>query len=145
MTSCGLCLWNADSTAKGSVRSSWARVSPSTFQPGAQRGADLTRYCPINPAAPVMIARGAMRALLLAGQFAIANSMWLVGLFAESFFAVRLIVAVVPFEPDDLAIALKRQDVGGDAVEEPAVVAADDRAAGEVFETLLERARRVHV
>ena len=58
---------------------------------------------------------------------------------------VRLVVLVVALEPDDLAVALEGQHVRGDAVEEPAVVADDHRAAGEVDERLLERAQRVDV
>src|SRR5678815_24853 len=145
MTSCGLCRWNADATAERSVRSSCARVSPCTSQPGAQHGADLTRYCPINPAAPVMIARGAMLALLLTGQLAIANSMRLFGFFAQPFLAVCFVIAVVPLEPDDFAVALERQDVCGDAIEKPAVVAADHGAAGEVLKTLFQGSQGVHI
>src|SRR5262245_45884615 len=48
-------------------------------------------------------------------------------------------------EPRDLAVALEGEDVRGDAVEEPAVVADHDRAAGEVEQRLLERAQRVDV
>jgi hypothetical protein len=32
-----------------------------------------------------------------------------------------------------------------DAVEEPAIVADDDRAAGEVFQRFFERADRIHI
>jgi hypothetical protein len=35
--------------------------------------------------------------------------------------------------------------VGGDPVEEPAVVADDDRAAGEIEERFFQGAQRVHV
>ena len=45
--------------------------------------------------------------------------------------AVGLVVGVVALEPDDFAVALEGQDVRGDAVEKPAVVADDHRAAGE--------------
>ena len=58
---------------------------------------------------------------------------------------VRLVVLVVALEPDDLAVALEGQDVGGDAVEEPAVVADDHGAAGEAQQRLLQRAQRVDV
>jgi hypothetical protein len=59
--------------------------------------------------------------------------------------AVGLVVLVVALEPDHLAVALERQHVGGDAVQEPAVVADHDGAAREADERLLERAQRVHV
>src|SRR6478672_4211309 len=58
---------------------------------------------------------------------------------------VRLVVLVVAFEPDDLAVALECQHVRRDAIEEPAVVADHDGAAAEVEQRLLERAERVDV
>jgi hypothetical protein len=44
----------------------------------------------------------------------------------------------VALEPFDVAVALEGEDVGGDAVEEPAVVADDDGAAGEVLDVGFE-------
>ena len=64
---------------------------------------------------------------------------------AEPPLAIGLVVLVVAFEPDDLAVALEGQHVRGDAIEEPAIVADDDGAAGEVEQRLLERAQRVDV
>ena len=58
---------------------------------------------------------------------------------------VGLVVLVVALEPDHLAVALEGEHVRGDAVEEPAVVADDDHAAGEVEQRVLERAQRVDV
>ena len=51
----------------------------------------------------------------------------------------------MPFEPDDLAVALEGEHVRGDAVEEPAVVADDHDAAGEVQQRFFERPQRVDV
>src|SRR5919206_125099 len=59
--------------------------------------------------------------------------------------AVRFVGLVVALEPDGLGLALERQDVRGDAVEKPAVVADDDGAAGEGEERLFQRPQRVHV
>src|SRR5262245_23093898 len=62
--------------------------------------------------------------------------------------ALELALAVVlvgPLAPEDLAVALEREDVGRDAVEEVAVVRHDDRAAGERLERLLEDAQRLEV
>jgi hypothetical protein len=39
-----------------------------------------------------------------------------------------------------MAVAFEGEDVGGEAVEEEAVVADDHRAAGEILERLFERA-----
>ena len=58
----------------------------------------------------------------------------LVGGGAELLVAERLVVAEVALEPADLAVALEGEDVGRDPVEEPAVVADDDGAAGERLE-----------
>ena len=57
----------------------------------------------------------------------------------------RLVLAEVALEPAHLAVALEGEDVGGDAVEEPAVVADHHRAAGERLEGVLEGAQGVDV
>src|SRR3712207_5743115 len=44
-----------------------------------------------------------------------------------------------------MAVAFEGEDVGGEAVEEEAVVADDDGAAGEILERLLERAEGLDV
>ena len=64
---------------------------------------------------------------------------------AELLVAPRLVVAEVALEPAHLAVALEGEDVGGDPVEEPPVVADDDRAAGERLERVLQGAQRVDV
>jgi hypothetical protein len=69
----------------------------------------------------------------------------LVGLGAEAAVAVGLVVLVVALKPFDLAVALERQHVSRDPVEEPAIVADHHRAAGELEERVLERAQRVDV
>ena len=44
-----------------------------------------------------------------------------------------------------MAVALEGQDVGGDAVEEPAIMADDDGAAREILQRLFQRAQRIDV
>ena len=56
-----------------------------------------------------------------------------------------LVVLEVALEPFDMAVAFEREDVGRDAVEEPAIVADDDGAAGEILQRLFERAQRIDV
>ena len=56
-----------------------------------------------------------------------------------------LVGLVVPFAPDRFAVAFKSQDVRGDAVEEPAVVADDHGAAAEIEQGFFQRAQRVDV
>src|SRR4026208_132988 len=79
--------------------------------------------------------------ILLAGQFAVANPVRLIGFLAEPLLAVRFILAVVPFEPDHLAFALERHDVGRDPVQKPAIMTADDGAARETFQSFFQPAQ----
>jgi hypothetical protein len=48
--------------------------------------------------------------------------MWLGGLFALAPLEVFHVVLEVALEPYHLGVAFERQDVGGDAIEEPAIV-----------------------
>mmetsp|Transcript_38442 Transcript_38442/g.114038 ORF Transcript_38442/g.114038 Transcript_38442/m.114038 type:complete len:284 (+) Transcript_38442:546-1397(+) len=59
--------------------------------------------------------------------------------------AVTLVVRVAALKPRDLRVALVRQDVRRDAVEEPPVVAHNEHAAGKVVNRLLEASQRVNV
>ena len=63
----------------------------------------------------------------------------------EPLLALGLVGLVVAVAPDDPAVPLEGEDVGGDPVEEPAVVADDHGAAAEVEERLLEGAEHVDV
>src|SRR6266849_9345286 len=67
------------------------------------------------------------------------------GIDAEPPLLVLLVVLKIALEPFDVALALEGEHVGGDAVEEPAVVADDDGAAGKILQRLLERAQGVDV
>src|SRR3954454_20318332 len=77
---------------------------------------------------------------LVHGQLAVRDAVRAVGGGAEAFVAVGFVFGVVAFEENDLGVTFEREDVGGEAVEEPAVVADDDAAAGEVFQGFLEGA-----
>ncbi len=54
-----------------------------------------------------------------------------VGLAAQAGVPVGFVVGVVALEPHDLRIAFEREDVRGDAVKEPSVVADYHGATGE--------------
>src|SRR5258706_5008469 len=56
-----------------------------------------------------------------------------------------LVGVVVALEPAHAAVALEDEEVRGDAVEEPAVVADHDDASGEVEQRLLKSTERVDV
>src|SRR5262245_66396564 len=44
-----------------------------------------------------------------------------------------------------MALALESENMGGDAIEKPAIVADDDGAAGEILQRLFQRAQRIDV
>src|SRR3954467_6674893 len=67
------------------------------------------------------------------------------GIDAEPPCLVSLIVLKVTLEPFDVALALEGEHVRRDAVEEPAIVADDHSAAGEILQRLLQRAQRIDV
>ena len=85
------------------------------------------------------------RSRVLTRELLVLDAVRLVGGGAELLVAPLLVLAEVALEPAHLAVALEREHVRGDAVEEPAVVADDDGAAGEALEAVLERAQRVDV
>src|SRR5690242_4300581 len=78
-------------------------------------------------------------------QLLVADAMRLVGLLAEPRLAVGLVGLEVALEETHHGLALEGEDVGGDTVQEPAVVGDHHHAAGELEQRLLERAQRVHV
>ena len=68
-----------------------------------------------------------------------------IGLGPELLAAEALVGLEVALKPAGLGVALEREHVGRDPVEEPAIVGDDHRAAGERQQRLLERAQRVDV
>src|SRR5690606_16702707 len=79
------------------------------------------------------------------GEALVADAMRLRGVLALAPLQILGVIGVVSFEIDDLAVALEREDMRRDAVEEPAIVRDHDRAAREVQQSLLERAQRLDV
>src|SRR4051794_3945327 len=86
---------------------------------------------------------------LVAAEAAIRDAVWTSRLFPEPVDLVLLVVAVAAFEPEPLARlvlgAFPREQMRGDLVEEPPVVADDHGATGELLERVLERAQRLDV
>src|SRR5262249_54973619 len=78
-------------------------------------------------------------------QLPVLDAVRLVGAGAEALAALGFVGLVVALAPDRLAVALEGQDVGGDAVQKPPVVADHHGAAAEGEQRLLQRAQRVHV
>src|SRR3546814_13343751 len=81
----------------------------------------------------------------LARQRLVLDAVRLVGGGAEAAVAVLLVGLVVALEPHHLAVALEGEAVGGDAIEEPAVVRDDEHAAGELGDRFFQRAQGVDV
>ena len=67
------------------------------------------------------------------------------GILPEPAHLVGFVVLEVALEPLDVAVALERQNVRGDTVEEPAIMADDNGAAGEILQRFFERAQRIDV
>ncbi len=79
------------------------------------------------------------------GEALVPDSVGLIGGRTELPVAEFLVLREVALEPAHLAVALEGQHVGGDPVQEPAIVADHDHAARERLETSFERPERVHV
>src|SRR5438477_5374424 len=80
-----------------------------------------------------------------ARQLTVLDSVRLRGGVAQACALVFFVVGEVALEPKNFTVALKREDVRTDAVEEPAVVADDDGAACEILKRFFQCAHRVHV
>src|SRR5207247_5815835 len=119
-------------------------------EPPARRAADRGGAGPrdrrsrqggaLPPAGPRETARA-----LAAGQGLVAETVRLLGSGTQSLLAVSFVVLVVALEPFRVAVPLERQHVGGNPVEEPAIVADDDGATREGEEGVLEGTEGVHV
>src|SRR5450759_1192402 len=70
-------------------------------------------------------------ALSLPAEFLILQPMRNDAVLAQAAHLVGFVVLEVALEPLHVAVALEGEHVGGDAVEEPAVMADDNGAAGE--------------
>lgn len=68
-----------------------------------------------------------------------------VGFFAEAFFPVGFVFAVIAVEPDNGTVALEGQDVCDDTVEEPSIVAAHHAAPAEALQSFFQCAQRIDV
>src|SRR5438132_12505120 len=78
-------------------------------------------------------------------QLLIPNPMRLVGVGSKTLAALSLIHLIIPLTPNGFAVSLEGEDMCGDTVKEPAVVADDDGAAAEIQEGILQSAERLDV
>src|SRR6185437_8213475 len=82
---------------------------------------------------------------LSASKSFVLDPMRLIRVDPQTALLVGLIVLVIAFEPFDMAVAFERQHMGGNTVQEPAVMADDHGAAGEFLQRRFQRAQRIHV
>ena len=71
--------------------------------------------------------------------------MWLLSGSPQPAAPIRLVVRMVARKPDDLGIPFEGEDMRGDPVEKPSIVAHHNRTPGELDERIVERAKRVDV
>ncbi len=69
----------------------------------------------------------------------------MIGCDPQAFVPLLFVGLEIPFAPVDITLALKRQDMGCDAIEEPAIMADDDDAPCIIENGLLQSPQRVHV
>src|SRR5512132_3478603 len=81
----------------------------------------------------------------LPGQLAIAHPVRAGGFLTQAPDFVLFVRLEIAFEPLNVAVALEGKNVGGETIEEKAVVANDHGAAGEVLDRFLERTQSLDV
>src|SRR5690349_17636565 len=92
-----------------------------------------SRSSPIAPSPT-----GVLRRQRLPSQFPVRHPVRTLGFRAQATDLVFFIGLEIPLEPFDMAVAFEGEDVGGEAVEEEAVVADDHGAAGEILDRLFQ-------
>ena len=78
-------------------------------------------------------------------ELSVLNPVWGFRVGPQSSPSVCLILLVITLEPNDFAITLESQDVSRDSIEEPAIVADNDRATREIKESLLKSSESIHI
>ena len=79
------------------------------------------------------------------GNCLVLDAVWLVGGGAQAAFAVFFVGFVVALEPFHVAVALKSENVCGDAIQEPAVMADYHGATGKIQQRFFQRTQGVNV
>ena len=69
----------------------------------------------------------------------------LIGRDSKTTLSIRLILGIVSLEPDNVALPFKRQNMGGDPIEKPPVMADHNHRARKVFEGLLQCSQGIHI
>src|SRR5882762_5292232 len=119
------------------LRASTSGICSSRSRDGRVRSSSNLRYC--------SALQSAIPAPALPRQLLVLHPMRDDGILPEPAHLVFFIILEIAFEPFDMAVTFEGQDMRGDAVEEPAVMADDHGATGEILQRLLQRAQRVDV
>jgi len=69
----------------------------------------------------------------------------LISVLTKAFLAILFVLRIIPLEPDHLTIAFESEDVGGNTIEEPAVVADDHSTSGEILDSFFKSSQGVDV
>src|SRR5471032_2239017 len=149
------CRWNMKTTAR--TTSTWAakpapsRPACATTSKRAPSGPDATVVEVLAPprprkkgtvAIPCLSAfNAAETARKLHRQRLVADAFRLGAFFAQAFLLVGFVFLIVAVEEGHLRIAFERQDMGGDAVQEPAIVRDHHHRAGELQQRVFQRAQ----
>ena len=129
-----------------SSRAKSERASCSTASPDSRSAsAPSASADPYGPIALGQSSPGLLNRTWVAVVAIVALFVGLLGVLAEHLLLVVLVFAEVALEPSHLAVALERQHVGGDPVEEPAVMRDDHGATGEFEQPLFHGAQGVDV
>src|ERR1700680_2478714 len=112
------------------LRASASGICASRSRAGRVRSSSNLRYC--------SALQSAMETPDLPCQLLVLHPMRDDRILPQPPHLVLLIVLEIAFEPFDMAVALEREDMRGDAIKEPAVVADDDSAAGEILQRLFQ-------
>ncbi len=82
---------------------------------------------------------------LIPRQGPVFDPVGLIRIHAQTPFFILFVFAEIPLEPEGAALPFEGQDMGGHPVQEPAVMADDHGAAGEVLQGGLQRPQGVDV
>src|SRR6201996_3904045 len=126
------------------LRASTIGICASRSRDGRVRSSSNLRYCCALQSA-MQIPRQFFGGSRLPRQLLVLDPVRDDGVLAEPAHLVFFVVLEIALEPFDMAVAFEGQDVGSDAVEEPAIMADDDGAAGKILQRLFQRAQRIDV
>jgi hypothetical protein len=71
---------------------------------------------------PRNTANPTIRMIASVDQFLVFDPMRLIRIRPQAALSIRFVIGVIAFEPDGVTVALEGEDMGGDTVQEPAIV-----------------------